>query len=165
MAKFYVQCASYSLIIDAVDAQVAAMHLIDTAMQPHLWIYDDAGLSQQDRHDHLMLEALLHLAPEITVSEQGFGRPDASRLGTPETVSAWHQTMSGVSHLLVAAGLVPRTLRQLAEAPLPTPIGDRSLDAKSRSQQRCSARPTSDAYRADTTRQNPLPLRPIRKPR
>jgi len=138
MAKYYVQCASYSLIIDAADAAAAAMHLIDTAMQPHLWIYDDSGLSQQDRHDHLMLEALLHLGPEITVSEQGFHRPDARRVGTPDTVSAWHRTMAGVSNLLVSVGLVPRSLRQLAEVP-----------------------PRSNSASAG----NPFSLQPIRKPR
>ncbi|MEM6778148.1 MAG: hypothetical protein AAF670_10870 [Planctomycetota bacterium] len=117
MAKFYVQCGMRGLVVDAADAESAGMHLIDTAMQPHLWIYDDAGLSDQQRQDHLMLEALMHMAPEIWVSEQGFDRPDSLRLGTPETIIAWHQTMASLSHLLISAGLVPRRMRQLATAP------------------------------------------------
>ena len=119
MAKFYVQCGTRNLVVDAADADAAAMHLIDTAMEPHVWIYDDAGLSDENRRDHLMLEALLHLAPEIRVSQRGHGRADAETIGTPETILAWHQTMAGLAKLMAAAGLCPRPMRQLATAPVP----------------------------------------------
>lgn len=118
MAKYYVQCGMRNLIVDAVDASAAAMHLIDAALQPHVWIYDDADLSESDRHNHLMFEALLHLAPEIRVSEQGHGRGEALVVGTPETVQLWHRTMVGLTKLFVAAGLVPRPMRQIVAAPV-----------------------------------------------
>ena len=110
MAKFYVECGRRWVIIEAMDREAAAMHLIDSTMQPHLWIYDDAGLADSDRYAHLAIEALLTLAPEIRVSEQGLGRDDASPFGTPEILLAWHQTLAGLNRLLRSAGLPPRSL-------------------------------------------------------
>lgn len=113
MAKYYVQCGPRSVIVEAIDNEAAAMHLMDLTMQAHAWIYDDAGLSDSDRHAHLAIEALLTLAPEIHVSEQGLGRADAISHGTPEILLLWHQTMSGLSRLFRSAGLTPKPLRVL----------------------------------------------------
>ncbi len=106
MSKFYVSCGPISLVIEAADADAAAMALIDRALQPHRWIYDDAGLSDDDRRDHLMLEALMHMAPEVTVSERGHGRCEAAKFGTPDAIQRWHATTTAVARLLAAAGLV-----------------------------------------------------------
>ncbi|MEM6364142.1 MAG: hypothetical protein AAF745_06940 [Planctomycetota bacterium] len=141
MAKYYVHCGMRNLVVDAADAKAAAMHLIDNAMQPHLWIYDDSGLSGDDRRDHVMLEALLHLAPEIRVSQQGHGRDDAEVIGTPETVGQWHRTMTVLAGVMRAAGLCPRPFQQLAASS--------SRDAVS----------NEHGFPVDG-----LPLRPIRKP-
>lgn len=111
MAKYYVQCGRRSVIVEAIDFEAAAMHLIDVAMQPHMWIYDDAGLSDGDRHAHLAVEALLTLAPEISVSEQGLGRFDAIKIGTPEVLATWHKTLAGLNRLLRSAGLPPKSFR------------------------------------------------------
>ena len=111
MAKFYVQCGQLNVIVEAMDSQAAAMHLIDSAMEPHLWIYDDAGLSDSDRYAHVAIEALLSLSAEVTVSERGFHRSDAERFGTPEILSVWHQTLTGLNRLLRSAGLPPKPLR------------------------------------------------------
>lgn len=113
MSKFYVQCGRRNVIVEAIDPEAAAMHLIDLAMQSQVWIYDDAGLSDGDRHAHLAVEALLTLAPEIRISEQGMNRPDARTIGTPEVLLRWHQTMGGLSRLLRSAGLPPKSLRNL----------------------------------------------------
>ncbi|MFG0290747.1 MAG: hypothetical protein ACF8CQ_21410 [Rhodopirellula sp. JB044] len=113
MAKFYVQCGNRSVIVEAIDHEAAAMHLIDSAMQSHVWIYDDADLSDSDRHAHLAIEALLTLAPEIRVSERGLGRADAVALGTPEVLQRWHQTMVALSRLFRSAGLTPKSMSEL----------------------------------------------------
>jgi len=113
MSKFYVQCGRRNVIIEAMDCEAAAMHLIDMAMQAHVWIYDDAELSDGDRHAHLAIEALLTLAPEIRVSEQGLDRVDAVALGTPEILLQWHQTMAGLSRLFRSAGLTPKSLSEM----------------------------------------------------
>ncbi len=111
MGKFYVQCGNRNVIVNAIDSEAAAMHLMDLAMSPQVWIYDDAGLSDGERHAHLAIEALLTLAPEIRVSEQGINRTDAIFLGTPEVLTLWHQTMVSLSKLFRSAGLVPKGLR------------------------------------------------------
>jgi hypothetical protein len=108
MSKFYVVCGSQSLVVTAPTAQHAAMRLMDEAMAAHVWIYDDADLSEQDRRDHLVLEALLHLGSSIEVSERGVGHCDAGKFGVPELLEQWHRLMTGISRLFVAAGLVPR---------------------------------------------------------
>lgn len=114
MSKFYVACGSYSLIITAETAEHAAMRLIDEVMAAHVWIYDDAGLTEQDRRDHLILEALLHLGSSVAVSQRGIGRCDAGSFEVPELLEQWHRLMTGLSRLFIAAGLAPR--RVLPEA-------------------------------------------------
>lgn len=114
MAKFYVQCGPVELILVADSIRQAALAAIDKSLQSHLWIYDDAGLSHHDRRDHLMIEALMHLDPTIRISEKGFNRTDATIVGTPETIDAWHRLMVGMNQLFIAAGLAPRTMAAVA---------------------------------------------------
>jgi Holliday junction resolvasome RuvABC ATP-dependent DNA helicase subunit len=92
----------------------ASLEAIDESLQNHLWIYDDPGLSELDCRNHLMLEALFHLDPTLSVSEQGFDRSDATLLGTPEVIDRWHRLMTGMNRLFVAVGLSPRTMNTVA---------------------------------------------------
>ncbi len=108
MSKYYVSCGSLELIVTAESAHQAAIRLLDEALSSHVWIYDDAGLSDAERRDHLVLEALLHLASGVLVSERGWGRCDAGQFGVPELLEHWHCLMTAVSRLFVAAGLAPR---------------------------------------------------------
>lgn len=110
MAKFYATCGSQTLIIDAPTPQFAAMRLIDEAMAAHVWIYDDATLSQRDRRAHLVLEALLHLSSTVQVSQQGLGRSEAGEFGVPELLDEWHRLMMGLSVMTAAVGLGERRL-------------------------------------------------------
>ncbi len=107
MSKFYATCGSHSLVITAPNAQHAAMRLMDEVLGAHIWIYEDSSLSEQQRRDHLVLEALLHLAPEVAVSEIGIQRNEAGEFGVPELLEDWHRLMTAVSRLFVAAGLAP----------------------------------------------------------
>lgn len=116
MAKFYVQCGSIEVVLNADSGEQAALSSLDRSLQQHLWIYDDEGLSEEDCRMHLMLESLMHLAPTIKVSEQGFDRQDAFQVGTPETVEHWHKLMVGMNRLFVAAGLAPRPMASIAGA-------------------------------------------------
>ncbi len=117
MAKFYVQCGPVQVVNQADTVDKAALAAIDQAMQPHLWIYDDEGLTEADCQNHLMLEALLHLQPSIRISEQGFDRDDALFIGTPETIQHWHQLMVSMRRLFVIAGLESRTMASVAGHP------------------------------------------------
>ena len=114
MPKFYVQCGPIEVILTADSHQHAALSALDRHLQNHVWIYDDPGLSERDRHDHLMLEALLYLHATISVSEKGFGSDESVRIGTPETIEHWHKLMVGMRRLFVAAGLAPRTMGDVA---------------------------------------------------
>ncbi|MGV3483397.1 MAG: hypothetical protein ACO1RT_03135 [Planctomycetaceae bacterium] len=108
MSKFYVVCGSQSLVMNAPTAEHAAMRLLDEVMAAHVWIYDDADLTDQDRRDHLVLEALLHLGSSVDVSERGLGHSEAGRFEVPELLEQWHRLMTGISRLFIAAGLAPR---------------------------------------------------------
>jgi len=114
MSKFYATCGSQTLIIVAATAEHAAMRLIDEAMGAHVWIYDDAELNEQDRRDHLVLEALLHLGTSVMISERGFNRCEAGQFDVPELLEQWHRLMTGLARLFSAAGLAPRRITPVA---------------------------------------------------
>lgn len=134
MAKYYVQCGPVKMVLAAESMEDAALVAIGRALQSQLWIYDDSGLSDRDRHDHLMLEALLQLAPSIEVSEQGFGRHDASVVGTPEAVEQWHDLMVATSRLLAAMSstgsqpVPPRSVSSAGQSACPFHDEDRCQD-------------------------------------
>ncbi len=108
MAKFYATCGSQTLTISAPTAQFAAMRLVDEAMSAHVWIYEDATISESDRRDHLVLEALLHLSPTVRISERGLGHGEAGEFGVPELLDQWHRLMMGLSAMTIAVGLTAR---------------------------------------------------------
>lgn len=115
MSKYYATCGSHSLVVTAPNAEQAAMRLLDEVLGSHIWIYDDSSLNEQQRRDHLVLEALLHLAPEVAVSEIGIHRNEAGEFGVPHLLEDWHRLMTAVSRLFVAAGLKPaRVLPKLS---------------------------------------------------
>lgn len=114
MPKYYVQCGPVEIVLSAETLESAAVAALDRALRVHLWIYDDPGLTDLNRRDHLMIEALCHLDPVIRISERGFDRDDADLIGTPEAVDRWHRLMTSISELYVAAGLPPRALEPSA---------------------------------------------------
>lgn len=115
MAKFYVQCGHTELVLSTDCSESAALSVVDRVLAPHLWIYDDPGLSELECRQHLMLEALMHLPTEIRVSQQGFDRSDAEMISVPETIGSWHALMIGMRRLFAAAGL-ERSVAVLAGA-------------------------------------------------
>jgi hypothetical protein len=119
MSKFYVQCGPLQIILTADSVEQAALSALDQMLQAHLWIYDDPDLSEQDRRDHMMLEALFHLDPAVRVSERGFDRADAELVGTPETIDHWHRLMVGMRRLFLVAGLSPRSMSDVASSGKP----------------------------------------------
>ena len=114
MPKFYVQCGPIEVVLTADSHEHAALSALDRHLQNHVWIYDDPGLTERDRHDHLMLEALMYLEPSISISEKGFGSNEAESVGTPDTIEHWHKLMVGMQRLFVAAGLETRTMSDVA---------------------------------------------------
>ena len=103
MPKYYVQSGPVEEVVVADSLSHAAMAAVDRRFQRHRWIYEDGDLSDLDRQDHLMLEALCHLDPSLQISERGFDREDAHLIGTPETVARWHRLMTEMHRLAFAA--------------------------------------------------------------
>lgn len=118
MPKFYVTCGCQHLVIQAESAEMGAMRLLDELLGEHVWIYDDAGLTEADRRDHMVLEALLHLGSRILVSERGLGRGEAGIFDVPEMLERWDRLMTAVSRLFLAAGLAPRRIFSAETAPV-----------------------------------------------
>lgn len=125
MPKFYVQCGPHAVVLSADSPESAALAALDRTLQHHGWIYTDPGLDDQQCRDHLVLEALLHLDPQIRISERGFDRPDAQQIGTPETVQQWHALMVAVHRLCWAAGFSPRWLAAPSGCGFPSGYDDR----------------------------------------
>ena len=115
MAKYYVQCGPVRVVLAADSIDSAALAALDRSLRTHRWIYDDQDLNERDCRDHLMLEALMHLDPAVRVSEQGFDRADAASVGTPETVSCWHELMLGMRNLFILAGMAPQNMSDVAD--------------------------------------------------
>ncbi|OYP28935.1 hypothetical protein [Rhodopirellula sp. MGV] len=105
MAKYYVGCGQTELVLESESIESAALAVMDRVLVPHLWIYDDPGLSDRDCLEHLMLEALLHLPTEILVSEIGFGGRDQISIPLPDTIQQWHNFMVGMREIFTEAGL------------------------------------------------------------
>jgi len=126
MSKYYVTCGSQHLIIVAESPEAAALRLLDELLGEHVWIYDDAGLTEQDRRDHLVLEALLHLGSRVEVSERGVGRCEAGSFGVPELLDHWDRLMTAISRLFIAAGLAPRRVFPAPQAGADSPLSRKS---------------------------------------
>ncbi|MCA9126493.1 MAG: hypothetical protein KDB22_05385 [Planctomycetales bacterium] len=109
MPKYYAVCGSHALVVTADGPAHAAMRLVDEVLAPHMWIYDDESISDQDRRDHVTLEALLHLSSSVCVSQRGLGRRDCGEYGVPELLDEWHCLMAAAQKLFIAAG-VPRRI-------------------------------------------------------
>ncbi len=99
MTKYYVTCGNQQLVLAAMSAEDAANRMIDNALSIHVWIYEDSNLTEAMRRDHLVLEALLTLAPTVMVSERGFGRSEAGLFELPEMIQQWHKLMTVLSQM------------------------------------------------------------------
>lgn len=85
MPKFYVESGPARCVIDARDAQ-------DAALKAFQWSCDrrDCVLAPASFDESAVTEFCdWELGAEIRVSEQGFGRPDAQIFDTLEIVPVW----------------------------------------------------------------------------
>ncbi|HPM84707.1 MAG TPA: hypothetical protein PLF81_28575 [Candidatus Anammoximicrobium sp.] len=85
MPKFYVESGSARCVIDATDAE-------DAALRAFQWSCDgrDSVLAPESLDETAAAEFVgWELGEEIRVSEQGFGRPDAQVFDTLDLVPVW----------------------------------------------------------------------------
>ena len=77
MSKFYVKCGPIQTILNANSVEQAALSALDQVLQSHLWIFDDPGLSEQDRRD----KVLALLCSSQDARDRCLGREAASGCG------------------------------------------------------------------------------------
>jgi len=99
MPKFYVESGSVKMVIASEDAQRAVLWMVHRVMESLGPIYNDDALTEDQRLDSVIIESLLDLDHEISVSEQGFGRDDMERCDTFDIIMYWHQLMTALSRL------------------------------------------------------------------
>lgn len=86
MAKYYVSCGEIRQVLNAQDAESAALEALSQFLEPHDWIFDCSTLSDADRRAHLAFEVLTCLDAQVVVSQRGYrSKAAASRLVTPLT--------------------------------------------------------------------------------
>ena len=117
MAKYYIQSGSVSYVVNACDAEGAALWAMHRIMDEKICDYEDALLANDiDPFDlpisdeHLrevpqavpyeaMLEGLAQFEETIMVGERGFGHVDAGELDTEDIFHQWRQLMQAVDRL------------------------------------------------------------------
>lgn len=99
MAKYYVQSGTMRVVVDAQDAQRAALWAVHKAMQQIMPIYDDAVVSPQAKSDLAAAQGMFVLDGTLRLSEQGFDRDDAASMETFGVVTEWNQLMIALDRL------------------------------------------------------------------
>ncbi len=84
MAKYYVSCGEIRQVLNAQDAESAALEALSQFLEPHDWIFDCPSLSDADRRAHLAFEVLTCLDTQVVVSQRGYrSKASAPRLVMP----------------------------------------------------------------------------------
>jgi hypothetical protein len=99
MAKYYIQSGTLKAIVAAEDTQRAALWAVHRVMQQIVPIYDDSDLTPELKNEVVLLEGMLVLGDEISISEKGFERTDAQNFSTFDTLAQWHQLMAALNRL------------------------------------------------------------------
>ncbi|RMF41651.1 MAG: hypothetical protein D6753_09220 [Planctomycetota bacterium] len=99
MAKYYVQSGNVRVVLEADDAEKAALWVVHKTMQQVIPVYEDDELSPEEKSEVSLLQGLMVLGNTIQVSEQGFDRLDALELDTFELMVHWNQLMIALDRL------------------------------------------------------------------
>ena len=99
MNKFYVQSGNHTWIVQAEDAEGAALWLLDQSIGPF-----ESGVDFQPAtlNSHILfhiLDGLAQLDSEINVSQIGFGRHEAGQFDTGELFNTWRSLSSSLNSL------------------------------------------------------------------
>ena len=105
MGKFYVQSGTMRVVVQAESSRKAAVWAIHQAMQQILPMTDSAsvgaetGADPENRIFDAPARQVEVLAEEVTVSERGFDREDASVIPTMDAVTEWNQMVTTLARL------------------------------------------------------------------
>jgi len=99
MAKFYVQSGLISHIVTANDAFSAALWAMHLVMEDVVPVDQVDWLDQADVPEHGFADGLYKLGATVAVSEVGFGRDEAGRFDTADTLAEWNQLVIALARL------------------------------------------------------------------
>lgn len=99
MAKFYVQSGLVSQLVSANDAYSAALWAMHLVMEDVVPVEEVDWLDENDVPEHGFADGLMKLGDEILVSEVGFGRDEAGRFDTADTLAEWNQLVIAMARL------------------------------------------------------------------
>ncbi len=101
MAKYYLQSGDVQSIVNAADAEGAALWLLNQVVRrtdPLADPYEAADAS--DASLAMAVIAVDSMGSEICVSEIGYGRDEAGRFHTELILYQWHSLVAAVQSLL-----------------------------------------------------------------
>ena len=100
MPKFYIQSGQIRFVVNAADAEGAALWVLNTTINNSL----PDGAIENDPLDSGTVEYLIQgtdcLDPQIHVSEIGFGRCEVAVFETELLFKQWFQLLNAMNHLL-----------------------------------------------------------------
>lgn len=99
MAKFYVQSGLVSQLVSANDAYSAALWAMHLLMEDVVPVEEVDWLDENEVPEHGFADGLMKLGDEIRVSEVGFGRDEAGRFETADTLAEWNQLVIAMARL------------------------------------------------------------------
>ncbi len=99
MAKYYVQSGNVRVVLEADDAEKAALWVVHKTMQQVIPVYEDDEMTPEEKSRVSLIQGLMVLGNTIMVSEQGFDRIDALELDTFELMVHWNQLMIALDRL------------------------------------------------------------------
>ncbi|MEC8558111.1 MAG: hypothetical protein VXZ82_24145 [Planctomycetota bacterium] len=99
MAKFYVQSGNVKTVIAADDSEKAALWVVHKALQQVIPVYEDAGLTPDEKSEVTIVQGVMVLGNDIRINEVGFDRHDGETLDTFEILVQWHQLMIALERL------------------------------------------------------------------
>lgn len=99
MAKFYVQSGLCSEIVTANDAYSAALWAMHLVMEDVVPVDQVDWLDECDVPESGFEDGLLKLGQTVAVSEIGFGRDEAGRYDTADTLAEWNQLIIALTRL------------------------------------------------------------------
>ena len=122
MPKYYIESGNVSFVVNANDAEGAALWAMHRTIDDMICDYEDEvllrgqlvedALAYEEPVDGVphnvpfepMLEGLAEFGETILISERGFGRDDAGRVDTDETFGQWRQLMMAMDRLFDERG-------------------------------------------------------------
>ena len=96
MAKFYVESGALRMMVQADDAEKAALWAVHKALQQVLPMEEESGedrLSLSDKQRRVVAKGCMILGDSLRLSEVGYGRADATRFATYDLVNEWSKLM------------------------------------------------------------------------